>query len=457
MPTGKQGRSYGGPCDCVVPPPYIKEGTQQDIRIQPDESAAIELRILHFSDLHLGVETHGRVDPSTGLHTRVRDFVRSLGFLCSVAIEEAVDLVLFTGDLYKNCDPTPTHQREFATQVRALQRAGIPLLMIVGNHDLPAAFGKATSLDIFATLEVEGTLVVRTPEMMTVPTASGPLQVAGLPWPSRHNLRAHENYKDLSQEETTRTIEQICTAQIEEFACLRKPEFPAILAGHLAAGAATFSGSERSALIGSDPTFLTGVLANPAFDYVALGHVHRFQDLNPTAPPPVVYAGSIERVDFSEENEEKGFCLVEIAREAGGWKSSYEFVPTPARRFVTITVDAASHHDPTAAVVAAIGEATITDAVVRLQYTVARDANPVDAAALHTALSSAHWVAGIHPQVAAEARERRAAVTGELDLADALDRYIANNPGLADHRDKLQACALELEQARLSGDRESSG
>ena len=416
------------------------------------------MRILHFSDLHLGVETHGRVDPSTGLHTRVRDFVRSLGFLCSVAIEEAVDLVLFTGDLYKNCDPTPTHQREFATQVRALQRAGIPLVMIVGNHDLPAAFGKATSLDIFATLEVGGTRVVRTPEMVTVPTASGPLQVAGLPWPSRHNLRAHESYKDLSQEETTRAIEQICTAQIEEFACLREPESPAILAGHLAASAATYSGSERSALIGSDPTFLTGVLANSAFDYVALGHVHRFQDLNPTATPPVVYAGSIERVDFSEENEEKGFCLVEIAQvEEGGWKSSYEFVPTPARRFVTIAVDAESQRDPTATVVAAIKGESIADAVVRLQYTVARDAKPVDAAALHTALSSAHWVAGIQPQVAAEVRERRAAVTGDLDLADALDRYIANNPGLADHRHKLHACALELEQARLTDDREISG
>ena len=415
------------------------------------------VRILHFSDLHLGVENYGRVDPTTGLNTRVQDFVKSLSFLCSVAVEESVDAVLFTGDVYKTCDPSPTHQREFARQVRRLQKADIPLIMVVGNHDVPAAFGKATSLDIFAALEVDHTHVIRTPKLIAVDTPSGTLQIAGLPWPSRHILRTHDAYKSMSQEETTRTVEQICGAQIDEFARQRDPDRPAVLAAHLAAAAATYSGSERSAIIGTDPTFLTGNLAQPGFDYVALGHIHKFQDLNPDAAPPVVYAGSLERIDFGEESEEKGFCLIEIEREGvnSQWRADYEFVPTPARRFVTIRVDAENLEDPTSKIVAAIGDQDLGDAVVRLLYSVSRDAaSTVDSTALQAALADAYWIAGIQPQVAAESRERRVIVTSELSMGEALDRYIANNPRLVDHRDALHRCALGLERELETAERE---
>ena len=407
------------------------------------------MRFIHFSDLHLGIENYGRIDPTTGLHTRVQDFVHSLDFVCSVAIEESVDLVLFSGDLYKTCDPNPTHQREFARQIRRLQRSEVPMVMIVGNHDIPVAFGKATSLDIFAALELDNTHVIRTPELITVDTPSGPLQIAGLPWPTRHILRAHEEYKDLSQEDTTRAIEQICAAQIAEFAQQRDPAVPAVLAAHLAAAAATYSGSERSPLIGNDPTFLTSALANPGFDYVALGHIHKFQDLSRDSSPPVVYAGSIERIDFGEELEEKGFCLVEIDAhpESNGWRTRYEFIPTPARRFVTIQVAAEAATDPTAEILKAIAGNDIEEAVVRLRYSVsAKVANPVDSGALHKAMAGAHFIAGIQPQVAAEGRERRVGITSDLGMVEALDRYIANNPRLGDHRDELHRCALELER-----------
>ena len=113
---------------------------------------AMALTFLHFADLHLGVENYGRLDPATGLHTRIQDFAQSLSTAFDLAIEEEVDLVVFAGDAYKTCDPNPTHQREFARQLRRLQQASIPIVLIVGNHDTPAAFGKATSIDIFGAL-----------------------------------------------------------------------------------------------------------------------------------------------------------------------------------------------------------------------------------------------------------------------------------------------------------------
>src|SRR4030042_1219134 len=110
------------------------------------------IRILHFADLHLGVETYGRVDAATGRSTRLLDFLRALDELVDYAVEERVDLVLFCGDAYKSREPSQTHQREFARRVRRLVDAGIPVFLLVGNHDLPAAVSRATSLEIYDTL-----------------------------------------------------------------------------------------------------------------------------------------------------------------------------------------------------------------------------------------------------------------------------------------------------------------
>ena len=411
-------------------------------------------RFLHFADLHMGIEDHGYIDPGTGLHTRVQDFVDSLGFVCDQAIQERVDLVIFAGDAYKNCTPSPTHQREFALQVRRLQQADLPLVMVVGNHDAPGAFGKATSMDIFTALELDNTYVIRRPALLRIDTHNGPIQIAGLPWPTRHLLRTHDEYKDLPQEAINQKIQEICTLQIEEFARQLDPALPAILTAHIAAAEATYSGSERTAIIGQDPTMLTSTLANPAFDYVALGHVHKHQDLHSQASPPVVYAGSLERINFGEERDEKGFCLVDIEEQPDAEdsrthrKSTYEFISTPARPFVTIQLEVLEGEDPTELIVDAIDESDIKDAVVRVLYALpVADANStVDLERVHQALVPAFCVAGIQPQTAPINRLRRAAITEDLGLGEALDRYIENNPALQDQRDILHRYARDLEQ-----------
>ena len=107
------------------------------------------MRILHFSDLHIGVENYGRIDPETGLSTRLGDFLDSLDQVVEFALNEGVDLVLLAGDAYKGRDPTQTHQREFAKRLNRLSQAGIPTFLLVGNHDLPAASSRATAVDIF--------------------------------------------------------------------------------------------------------------------------------------------------------------------------------------------------------------------------------------------------------------------------------------------------------------------
>ena len=135
------------------------------------------MKILHFADLHLGVETYGRLDPATGLSSRLLDFLSVLDQVVDYAIENRVDLVLFCGDAYRSREPTQTHQREFAKRINRLSTNDIPIFLLIGNHDLPNAIGKATTTEIFDTLTVEKVYVSNRPQVYRIPTSSGIVQI----------------------------------------------------------------------------------------------------------------------------------------------------------------------------------------------------------------------------------------------------------------------------------------
>src|SRR5437879_13424998 len=122
----------------------------------------VPLRIAHLADTHIGMENYGRINPETGLNQRLHDFLGSLDQAIDGAIEANVDLVVFAGDIYKTRDPTPTHQREFARRIYRLSSAGLKIVIVAGNHDIPASAGGATSTEIFPALELPSRVVVHT-------------------------------------------------------------------------------------------------------------------------------------------------------------------------------------------------------------------------------------------------------------------------------------------------------
>ena len=402
------------------------------------------MKFLHIADIHLGMENYGRIDPSTGLHTRLKDFIKCFSYAMDIALEEKVDLVIFTGDAYKNSNPNPTHQREFARQIYRLSQAEIPVIMINGNHDNPVSFGRATSLDIFDTLNVSGVKVVTEPEMLNIETKAGPVQVFGLPWPTKNLFLSKEEYKDFTDEEITREIQKRAGEKIREFARRIRPGTPAIFAAHLAAAEATYSGSERSAIIGRDPVFSTPVLAQKEFDYVALGHIHKFQDLNLDNHPPVVYPGSIERINFGEEKDDKGVCLVNI--EKGN--TSYEFIPLPARKFITIDAVISEEQDPTNTLLGEIEKVDLSEAVVRVFYTMPADKEDLlDFKRINSALEGAFLVSAIAKKSQSlERRKRVEEMTENLGMLEAMDKYIENNSHLIPLSRELKTYAQKLEK-----------
>jgi exonuclease SbcD len=360
------------------------------------------IKLLHFADLHLGVENYGRIDPATGLSTRLMDFLRSYDQVVDYALENDVSLVVFSGDAYKTRDPSPTYQREFARRIRRLSAAGIPTVLVAGNHDTPHAIGRATTVQIFATLEVENVHVAKKPEVIAIETRDGPVQIVALPWVTRSALLARDEYKNKNLEEINQLILDRITNIVEGPDGLISQldrTVPTILAAHATVQGAVY-GSERSVMLGQEVILPPSLAKNPAFDYVALGHIHKHQVLY--EEPPVIYSGSIERIDFGEEREDKGFVVAEVERGRTTW----QFVKTDARPFVTIEVDVQSD-DPTAEILEAIAARDIEGAVVRLIIHTPAEKEPlINEGEIRRALAGAFHVAAIVKDVERKVRLR---------------------------------------------------
>ena len=407
------------------------------------------MRILHFSDLHIGVENYGRIDPQTGLSTRLIDFLSSLDQVVEYALTEDVDLVLLAGDAYKGRDPSQTHQREFATRLARLSHAGIPAFLLVGNHDLPSAVSRATAVEIFSTLEVPHLTVGDNLQNYTIQTKSGPLQILAVPWPRRSGILSREESRGLTILEVRDEIQDRMTAASGRRAGQLDAEVPARLAGHVTVNGATV-GSERSMMLGQDHVLLAGALGRPQLDYVALGHIHKHQVLR-WDNPMITYSGSLQRVDFSEENDEKGFCLIELdpAAPQGRRMTDFSFHKLNARSFVTVDVTVpAGEQDPTGVVLKAIARKEVADAVVRVRVTSPPEAEShLREADLRDALRSAHYVAAINRETTpmASGRTRLSAEAAQgLEPMQALNLYLDGRNMEQERREKILRRAEEL-------------
>ncbi|MEE9249201.1 MAG: exonuclease SbcCD subunit D [Dehalococcoidia bacterium] len=397
------------------------------------------MRIIHFSDLHIGVENYGRIDPATGLSTRMGDFLAAFDELVDYALDNRVDLVIFAGDAFKSRDPNQTQQREFAKRIARLAGEEIKVFLLVGNHDLPHALARATAIEIYDTLAIRNVTVADKPGTWRIDTRSGPIQIVALPWPRRSLLLSREHTKNLTYDQMNDEIQRILTQRLLREAEGLDPALPAILTAHVTVAQATL-GSERSMMVGSDHVLLLGNVALPAFDYVALGHIHKTQVLG--QDPPVVYSGSLQRVDFSEEKDEKGFYVIELdpTQEPGRRACpelrrraiDYRFQPVKARPFVTIDVTIRPEDlDPTATILQHIQRHPLAQAIVRVRIQVPAELEAmVLDSDIRKALAQAHFVASIAKEVD---RRRPSRLEGHsveaMTPMDALKAYIDSVSG----------------------------
>jgi exonuclease SbcD len=274
------------------------------------------------------------------------------------------------------------------------------------------------------------------------------LHVATVPYPLKSGLLADEESRGKSIAEVDALMQQALAENIRGLAVevRQQPDIPAVLTGHFSVQEAS-QGSERNIMIGRDVAVARSVLADPAWDYVALGHIHKHQSLNGDAHPPVVYSGSIERIDFGEEREPKGWVVATVQRGRTDWQYVTHY-KRPARPFVTIAVDVREETgDPTPAVLAAIEQRDLTDAVVRVSLRLRAEQETLlqEREVLRALNQAAYYVAGVSKDVERAERQRLGAVSVEsLAPLELLERFFEVKGVAAGRKERLLQAAEEI-------------
>ena len=335
------------------------------------------MKICHFADTHIGGNTDGPTDPETGLKGRVLDFLDSLDVMIDYCIDNDADIALFAGDAFHKHSPNPVLLNEFTKRIHRLSEH-CPVVLLVGNHD--ATYGsadKVSSIEVYNSLQLKNILIGNKYEVIAVETKSGIIQIATFPYPWR---KLFPRQKDISN-------------KIKELEKCVDDMYPAVFLGHFGLQGAKVS-IEPGYIISDDAQLNTSWLSRGPWDYVALGHIHNYQCMNEGEVPPVVYAGSIDRVNFGEEKGDKGFVWVEINKK----DMDFYFVSVSPRRMVSLDYEFKdTDRHITTKIVNDINERDLVEAIVRVRIKVPeRLATSIQAARIYEALESCYHVHAVN-------------------------------------------------------------
>lgn len=257
------------------------------------------VEILHFADVHLGQTNFGHTDPATGLHTRVLEFLEGLDLIADAAEEIKPDIILFAGDAFRNRTPNPSLLQHFTSRIQRMASIA-PVVAVVGNHDRQrGGSGKRHSTMILNEITAKHPIIVE--DTITTRFISNDFYVVTLPWFFAQDV----------------TIEQICN-ELDQALDGTSLDHPVILLAHCEVEGAVYHDMYG-------PTFEKNLVYPlemfadaEAFNYVALGHIHKHQSL--CEDPPVVYAGSIDYIDWGEKGDPKGFITATVKPGSATWQ-----------------------------------------------------------------------------------------------------------------------------------------
>lgn len=358
------------------------------------------MKIVHFADVHLGTANFGWLDPSTGLHTRILDFLDALDALCGYIEHIGPDLVLFAGDAFRTRTPNPTLSKHFADRVQRIADV-CPLVMLIGNHDRQkSGDAKHHSIDIMENLGAKYTISVISDirhMRMTVGVGCELLHIISIPW--------------LYDTDTSQIVKSLCGVYDEMLDDYVEDE-PIILLAHASVEGAMLNDSYTTTL-GDECTLPIDIFED--FTYAALGHLHKHQAIAKNA----VYAGSLERVDWGERDDDKGFVLISIVDGEALW----QFASLNPRPMIDISIKAKD-------VKYICNRDVSDDAIVRVTVDAPRSASE---STIHRAVSSqladAYLVDSIKvikPSAARDLVKQRRTVVG-MQPANMLDEWIEDN------------------------------
>lgn len=283
------------------------------------------MRFIHISDSHLGASGFSRRLSPTGFNQREEDICNVFKSAVDRIIELKPDFVLHTGDLFHTVRPTNRIINFAIRQILRIVNLQIPMVIISGNHDTPKQRAVGSVFSFFEVFSPYLHLVYR-----------NQYELIKLNQTAIHAIPHCLDQEDFSKEVAkVRIVGGRRTADGGQ-----NSTFNILMLHGVVAGIREFSMGELA-----EQEIPSSYLEMP-FDYVALGHYHRFCQVKSGA----YYAGSTERVSMAELGQDKGFVEVEIetstvhspqSTETSSPTINVKFHPVPTREMIELpAVDA---------------------------------------------------------------------------------------------------------------------
>lgn len=280
------------------------------------------LKVLHTGDWHIGSFPGPEVG---GQNARFQDICRCLDFQAMYAEEHRPDLIVVSGDIFHQArvwsDRGLRESRTAIDHIRRLSNVA-PTVVLRGtpNHDSEEQFEMLTT----AFYGDDSVSVVTEPEVLHIHTYHGQrVDVACIPGFDRGVHRAA--HPGLSREEETQVFTDELAKVVLGLKAQCEPGVTSILSTHFTVPGCNMESGQTALFAQFEPVIYPDTLKAADFDLVALGHIHRPQQL-PEAGRAVFYCGSITGLNFNDENQPRGFYIHDIDDDGETWS---EYVETP--------------------------------------------------------------------------------------------------------------------------------
>jgi exonuclease SbcD len=383
--------------------------------VSPEKREVLDgkYRIGHMADMQFddSFTVAGRVviDPQTGMNERLIDIHNCTSFAVDKMIEAGCRACLVAGDATETHHPSPNVQKYLLASLTKLARH-MPVFIEPGNHGLSKNPKDSTALEFLKGRE--NIFVVEEPSVFyqegfsinKIPSETWPqkdcAKIFVLPFPSKAIINGEASGKSI--EELNKIVSEKLRLYLHAFRSEIDPRVPNILMAHITVVGA--NGAENQDMLKYDPKLYPDDLSD--FDYVALGHIHEYQNIDKSS----FYSGSIDRMDFNEEGQAKGFLIATF----GSKEVHTEFIETPARTFQTLTPDYFANPE---------WQSLIESRTI---YRVKGEVTKEEYEALKPALKEFPLPLLNKLTVRREVRIRDEQMTEELKEEEAVQRYLAN-------------------------------
>jgi exonuclease SbcD len=357
------------------------------------------MRFFHLADLHIGFPLKNGENNF--------NFQNTLDFVIEKAKEYKVDLVVIAGDVFHKRDPEVRDEKLFARFVNALAESNIEILIVTGNHEGAPFRERSIHLDLYNELPLKFIHISKIPEVISIKGVN----FITLPYPFKTNILSKEEYRDKSEDEVLNILNRRLLSIVDELISEVNSE-KNILVAHMPVSEGVI-GFEQYINFSKELPLSIEELDRSNIIYYALGHLHKNQILKSRKyEHTFAYPGSLDRLDFGEENDPKGFFFVEVEDSL----KAIEFIENPfARKFYTIQIENDSSFDN-------INFEKIKDSIVRVVV----KGNLEDEGKLRTLIDKLKNSAYVFTQVIDE-RDTGAVVlssVSEVDPMKAIEEYL---------------------------------